>query len=100
MAGKTAAFVEDLEDDEDRKDAPEFDKGNCMFATGLHRLAEDIQLTSTVSQHLTEAFKQNSEPVQPDTTLPNSRGGVPDYLSDFDPVFSKESFDLLPEPNS
>ena len=90
LAGETPAFVEDLEVDDDSKDALEFEKGDQMFVTSLHRPAEDIQVTSTVSQCLTEAFKQNSELVQPDPTFPNSREGVPDYLSNFDLAFSKE----------
>ena len=28
----------------------------------------------------------------------DSQGGIPDYLQEFDSVFSKESFDMLSEP--
>src|SRR6266545_6503658 len=44
-----------------------------------------------VSQHLAEGFRQNSQPA----------GGsehVPPHLHDFSSVFSKDSFDELPQP--
>ena len=59
-----------------------------MFVAGLHHPDTEIRATSTISQWLTKAFKQNSEPVQPT---------VPDYLLEFQNVFSKEPFDVLPE---
>ena len=65
-----------------------------MFATGLHLPPVDIRATSTISQRLAEAFKRNNES-GPTTSDP--RSGVPDYLREFDDVFSKESFDVLPE---
>src|SRR5271156_2555049 len=52
------------------------------------RLQEEIRASSTISTHLAEAFKVNSE-----ATLPS----VPDYLHEFKDVFSKKSFDVLPE---
>src|SRR5271155_4800723 len=52
------------------------------------RPQEEICASSTISTCLVEAFKVNSE-----TTLPS----VPDYLHEFKDVFSKKSFDVLPE---
>ena len=46
-----------------------------------------------ISQRLAEAFKRNSEPVWTETSFP----GTPDYLQEFNDVFSKESFDALPD---
>ena len=51
-----------LKDDEDEED-PEFEEGDCMFAAGLLHPNTEIRATSTISQQLAEAFKQNSEPV-------------------------------------
>jgi hypothetical protein len=68
-------------------DDPEIEEGDRMFAAGLHCSTAEIRATSTISQRLAEAFKRNSEPVD----------GIPDYLHEFDDVFSKESFDVLPE---
>jgi hypothetical protein len=80
---KLPALLKDNEDEDD----PEFEEGDRMFAAGLHRSTAEIRATSTISQRLAEAFKQNSEPID----------GIPDYLWEFDDVFSKESFDVLPE---
>ena len=63
-----------------------------MFTAGLHHSSAEIQTTSTISQHLAEAFKWNSEPVASDV-----RSDLPDYLCEFEDVFSKESFNVLPE---
>ena len=60
-----------------------------MFAAGLHHPTTEIRATSTISQHLAEAFRRNE-----DTT-----SEIPDYLCEFNEVFSKESFDVLPEHN-
>jgi hypothetical protein len=74
--------------DDDNEEDPEFEKGDRLFAASLYHPTSEIQATSTISQRLAEAFKQNSVPTD----------GVPDYLRKFDNVFSKESFDVLPEP--
>ena len=47
----------------------------------------DIHASSTISQRLAEAFQANMEAV----TL------VPEYLKEFTSVFSKQSFNVLPE---
>ena len=48
----------------------------------------EIRASSTISQRLAEAFQTNMEA----TTL------VPEYLKEFTSVFSKQTFDVLPEP--
>ena len=48
----------------------------------------DIRASSTISQRLVEAFQTNSEVLSP----------IPDYLKEFTSVFSKQSFNALPEP--
>ena len=69
-----------------------------MFAVGLNRPPEEVCATSTVSQHLAEAFKRNEDQSRLGPNPTDSRGGIPDYLQEFDSVFSKESFDVLPKP--
>jgi hypothetical protein len=49
----------------------------------------DIRASSTISQHLAEAFKANSEVQSP---------LIPEYLKEFTSVFSKKFFDILLEP--
>jgi hypothetical protein len=49
---------------------------------------EDICALSTISTCLAEAFKDNLEAIAP---------LIPDYLKEFSGVFSKKSFDTLPE---
>ena len=100
------AFVEDIDDNndqpemdseptesigsEDFSDEP-LEEGDRIWATGLFPEAEYIQATTTISQQLAEGFRRNSEPVDPDEH-------IPPHLRDFHSVFSKESFDELPEP--
>jgi len=49
---------------------------------------EHIRTTATVSQHLAEGFRQDSQPADDEH--------IPLHLHDFSSVFSKESFDELP----
>ena len=65
--------------------------GDCIFTIGLVLALAEIQATSSVSQRLAEAFKRNSEASVP------SGWSVPEYLKEFDGIFSKESFYALPE---
>jgi hypothetical protein len=48
----------------------------------------DIRASSTISQHLAETFKTNSEVNSP---------LILEYLKEFTSMFSKNSFDVLPE---
>jgi len=94
-AGDLPDLVRDDEDDEDDEDEgdPEFEDGDRVFASGLHAPPENLRATSTISQRLAEAFKRNSEPSESATDE-----GIPSYLKEYHSVFSKESFDTLPEP--
>jgi hypothetical protein len=49
----------------------------------------DIRASSTISQHLAEAFKTNSKMDSPP---------IPEYLKGFTSMFSKDFFDILLEP--
>src|SRR6201996_9292826 len=64
--------------------------GDRVFATRLLPSPLHIQATSSISQRLAEAFKLNSQ-------MAPTAHHIPEYLREFDSVFSKESFDVLPE---
>src|SRR5271155_195783 len=93
-SGPTPEFHHDTEDTEDAEDVEDMkeslDQGDRIFAMGifLPHPPEDICASSTISTRLAEAFKVNSA-----ATLLS----VPDYLQEFKDVFSKKSFDVLPE---
>ncbi len=94
-AGPLPAFVEDADDEDDLdKDAADpsepLEDGDRIWATGLLPEPEHICATATISQQLAEAFKKNSEPM-------DYEKHIPPHLRDFHSVFSKESFDDLPE---
>ena len=91
----TLKILPDLEE-EDSEDADcpelvELEDEDHIFAIGLLPSAAEIRAGSTISQHLVEAFKLNSEASAPPDHA------IPDYLKEFKDVFSKESFDTLPE---
>ena len=80
------------EDSEPNTVSPEetisVEEGDRILATGLLlRKSEEIRASSTISQWLVEAFQANTEA----STL------IPDYLKEFTSIFSKQSFDVLPE---
>ena len=94
--GPVPKIVEEVDKDDSEPvgtdpENTEYEEGDRIFATGLLPPPLDIRATSTVSQRLAEAFKLNSQP-----TDPTSR--VPEYLKEFESVFSKKSFDVLPDP--
>ena len=65
------------------------EEGDHIFATGLLPYPlMDIRASSTISQRLAEAHQANMEALNL----------VPEYLKEFTSVFSKQSFDTLPEP--
>ena len=74
----------------DLEDEPiSIEEGDHILATGLLPPPPmDIHASSTISQRLAEAFQTNTE-----ATVP-----VPEYLKEFTLVFSKQTFDNLPEP--
>ena len=64
------------------------EEGDHILATGLLPSSLiDIRASSTISQRLAEAYQVNVEALNP----------VPDYLKEFTSVFSKMSFNVLPE---
>src|SRR5277367_249793 len=87
-SGPVPEFHHDAEDSDDYGDF--IDQDDRIFATGIFppRPQEDIRASSTISPCLAEAFKVNSE-----TTIPF----IPDYLQELKDIFSKKSFDVLPE---
>src|SRR5277367_1422953 len=87
-SGPVPEFHHDAEDSDDCGDF--IDQDDHIFATGIFppRPQEDIRASSTISTRLAEAFKVNSE-----TAIPS----IPDYLQELKNVFSKKSFDVLPE---
>ena len=73
----------DLEDESDS-----VEEGDQILATGLFPTPPmEIQASSTISQRLAEAFQANTEV----TNL------ILEYLQEFTSMFSKQSFDVLPE---
>jgi hypothetical protein len=76
----------DCDDDEDDE---EIEEGDRLFVTSLFPQSADVRASSTVSQRLAEAFRLNQ-----DTTQSSQ---IPDYLKEFESVFSKKSFDALPD---
>lgn len=73
------------------------DKDNCLLEEGDRIFVvhfwdepEEVRALQNVSLHLAEAFHKNS-------VVTSFRDSVPDYLHDFKDVFSKESFNALPE---
>ena len=93
------AAIEDLEDDSEDSDPQEdnsadpsssdeqLEEGDRIFATVIHR--DDpahLRATATVSQRLAEASRSSK-----------SSAELPDYIKDMEDVFSKTSFDTLPD---
>jgi hypothetical protein len=69
----------------------EIEPGDRIFMTTVHDPAEFIRASSTTSQCLSEAFTKNS-------AAPKSfHESVPPAFHDFEDVFSKVSFDVLPD---
>ena len=94
-AGLALEVDHDSEDDSepdtvDSEDEPiSIEEGDRILATGLLPPPPmEIHTLSTISQRLAEAFQTNMEA----TTL------VLEYLKEFTLVFSKQTFDVLPEP--
>ena len=96
---KSDRFPKDLpdlvdvhDDDDDDDDDVEIEEGDRIFVATIH--PEDIhhfvRVSSTVSQRLAEVFTRNSGQA-------SFQDSVPESLHDFEDVFSKESFDSLPD---
>ena len=85
-------------DSSDSSDQDNLDVSSESLEDGDHILATDllpppssadIRASSTISQQLAEAFKANSEAESPP---------ILEHLKEFTSVFSKKTFDILPEP--
>ena len=88
-----------LSDDEDSDEpASEFEEGDRILVATSEPPAEDICASSTISQRLAETFKLKAEVDRPVLDDVETLTDVPDHLREFTLVFSKESFDTLPEP--
>ena len=88
----------DQDDDDDDDTDMEVEDGDQIFVTGLHQPPEEIHAASTISQCLAEAFKRNQNPPAPEKNGPAPTEDIPVHLWEFSTVFSKESFDVLPDP--
>ena len=65
------------------------EEGDQILATGLFPTPSmEIRASSTISQRLAEAFQANTEATTP----------IPEYLQEFTSMFSKQTFNVLPEP--
>ncbi|KIJ31329.1 hypothetical protein M422DRAFT_131708, partial [Sphaerobolus stellatus SS14] len=103
-SGPHPALVEEADDDDDESDvkddspsatddeanpvAPEdrFKEGDWLFYINLLTEEEFIRATQTVSSQLAEAHSKNVK----------VQTHIPEYLREFEDVFSKKSFDSLP----
>jgi len=70
----------------------EYERGDRLFMTRIlsEPATEDLHATSTISQKLAEGARQASETRKRLLTLP-------DCAKEFELVFTKEDFDILPE---
>jgi len=68
----------------------EYEEGDRVWAVSIPPEPKYIRATASVSQRLAEAFQKNSTPR-------DYANHIPPHLRDFDSVFSKDSFDDLPE---
>ena len=79
----------DLDPLKSRDETHSVKEGDHILATGLLPPPSlDIRASSTILQRLVEAYQANAEALNP----------VLDYLKEFTSVFSKMSFDVLPDP--
>jgi len=93
-SGPPPEYVEDSEEDETplRICKVEYEQGDRLFMTRIfpEPAAEDLRATSTISQKLVEGACQASE-TQKGLLI------LPDCVEEFELVFAKEDFDILPE---
>ena len=68
----------------------EYEEGDHVWAASIPPAPEYIHTTASVSQQLAKAFQKNSSPW-------DYEKHIPEHLYGFDNVFSKDSFDELPE---
>jgi len=84
--------LEELEEMPPQLYAPNWEPGDRLFLTCLlpELTQTDLQAIATTSQCLTEGARHSKE-TQAATTL------LPVYVAEFQSVFTKEDFDILPE---
>jgi hypothetical protein len=84
---------DDKEEEEEEPYAGEdaMEEGDRLFTATIPCKAEFIRMSSNISQRLAEAFHKN-------TQLKTFHKSVPTYLQDFKDLFTKSSFDRLPDP--
>ena len=85
------------EQDDDEPTTSEIEEGDRIFVATTEPLTEEICATSTISQRLAESFKLKNE----SNPISEQECGdveiVPEHFRQFSSVFSKESFDTLPD---
>jgi len=97
-ASSLPAFVEHADDENEEDEVPDlegfmeykYEEGDHVWAASIPLEPEYIRATTSVSQWLAKAFQKNSMPW-------DYANHIPLHLRDFDSVFSKDSFDDLPE---
>ena len=74
----------------DNVESDDYEIGDWIFATWLHLEPVKVHATSTFATRLAEAHAKNSE-------KKSFRDLVPESLHEYEDMFSKESFDTLPD---
>jgi hypothetical protein len=82
--------------DEDEPDS-ELEEGDWIFVATPEQPTEYIRAGSTISQRLAEMFKLQAKLDRPSADDDEAPADVPEHFQEFKSVFSKESFDALPE---
>jgi len=94
QSGPSPEYAEDLEEDETlvRTREAEYEPGDRLFMTRilLDSTAEDLRIASTTSQKLAEGACRSVE-ARKEPFIP------PDCVREFESVFAKEDFNILPE---
>ena len=86
------------EEDDENEVPLEFEDSDWIFITTLHGIPEEVRATSTISQRLAEAFKWNTNAAHPPAVHLTPAEGILDHLREFSNIFSRESFNVLPNP--
>src|SRR3978361_1296839 len=83
-------YDSESEEEEEEDDGEKLEEGDRLFVVSIPCITEYIRATGNVSQRLAEAFHKNS-------AVKDFRDTVPSYLHDYEDVFAKSSFDVLPD---
>ncbi|HEV7737875.1 MAG TPA: hypothetical protein VGO47_10955 [Chlamydiales bacterium] len=83
--------MEEEEGEEEGGSLEELQHGDRILVTTLHPEPLRVKAMTTVSQRLAEAAAKSQK-----TEVKGFKEIVPEYLHDFEEVFSKTSFDSLP----